>query len=488
MLFGTNKDQGLSEAIKAGLRGNFGGEAQISGEKQREIYRLFRANWELQKKNNDLLMEMVKRISGLSDLEINITYISGQLAEVASKLADSNLANMSVVEETSAGVTEIGEAVEKSVGIIGEVTGRSEQLLEISRENKIIVDKIMNNRHIVSKNSKGMKKKIEVLKQTADSVDQIAGGVQAIAEQTNLLALNASIEAARAGEQGRGFAVVAEEIRKLAEGTKEKLKEMQEFTSTIRSASEEGIASVEQTIDSIHDMEKDIESVRQTVESNVEHAQFTLNNIRQLSDLITNLNQATQEIMTAINTVAEETESISGQSALLSEKAQEAKSYAEKISEIDDAISGTSHALLDVQNQGIVPLSNQSVIQIVRGAIASHHAWIKALTEMVRSGQAKPIQDNGNKCAFGHYYRALTVKVPEIKQVWESIDDIHLKLHAKAHVIQDALNGNDSSQADAELAKAEELSRQIIGILENVLHKVEDMERRGSKVFPVNGL
>ena len=111
MLFGANKDQGLSEAIKEGLRGNFGREARIAGEKQREIYHLFRANWELQKKNNDLLIEMVKRISGLSDLEINITYISGQLAEVASKLADSNLANMSVVEETSAGVTEIGEVV-----------------------------------------------------------------------------------------------------------------------------------------------------------------------------------------------------------------------------------------------------------------------------------------------------------------------------------------------------------------------------------------
>lgn len=488
MLFGANKDHGLGEAIKEGLRGNFGREAEIAGEKQREIYRLFQANWELQKKNNDLLIEMVKRISGLSDLEINITYISGQLAEVASKLADSNLANMSVVEETSAGVTEIGEAVEKSVGIIGEVTGRSEQLLEISRENKEIVDKIMNNRHIVSQNSKGMKKKIEVLKQTADSVDQIAGGVQAIAEQTNLLALNASIEAARAGEQGRGFAVVAEEIRKLAEGTKEKLKEMQEFTSTIRSASEEGIASVEQTIESIHDMEKDIESVRQTVESNVEHAQLTLNNIRSLSELIASLNQATQEITTAINTVAQETEAISSQSALLSEKAQEAKSYAEKVSEIDDAISGTAHALLDVQNRGIVPLSNQSVIQIVRGAIASHHAWIKALAEMVHDGQAKPIQDNGNKCAFGHYYRALTVKVPEIKSIWESIDDIHLKLHAKARVIQDALNENDSSLANAELAKAEELSHQIISILENVLRQIEDMERRGGKVFPVNGL
>jgi len=90
------------------------------------------------------------------------------------------------------------------------------------------------------------------LNEQSQSIGQIVTTVEDLAAQSNMLAVNAGIEAAKAGEHGRGFAVVAQEVRNLAEQSRQAtaqvmaiLADIQKATSAAMMATEQGGKSVD---------------------------------------------------------------------------------------------------------------------------------------------------------------------------------------------------------------------------------------------------
>ncbi|WP_235473825.1 methyl-accepting chemotaxis protein [Lysinibacillus macroides] len=151
---------------------------------------------------------------------------------------------------------------------------------------------------VILKSVNSLEVTMNQLRTSSQKISEIVGLVTGIADQTNLLALNASIEAARAGEHGKGFAVVAEEVRKLAEETKNAvqnvshlIKETESNITTMSNSVVNVDEKIQHSVTTQENLSKSFNDIADAVAGIQQQYIHTSRDISAISNLITELSQ-----------------------------------------------------------------------------------------------------------------------------------------------------------------------------------------------------
>lgn len=153
--------------------------------------------------------------------------------ELAAHVSEQTTRARMLTENIKENGQELGDAIENVARKAEEAAEQSNGIME--RAGKQYEASGQSAREAVALCSEAGK---ELEKAISDSrkvheIDALTEEILAISSQTNLLALNASIEAARAGEAGKGFAVVAEEIRQLADHSRQAVDKIRKVTENV---------------------------------------------------------------------------------------------------------------------------------------------------------------------------------------------------------------------------------------------------------------
>lgn len=189
------------------------------------------------------LKEILKRIQ---ESAIILPTVAGEILAVMTQVAAGAAETATAISQAATTTEEVKQTSQVSAQKARYVSESAQKAAQVSQSGRQAVEDSTAVMTRIREQMASIAESIVRLSEQSHVIGEIMTTVNDLADQSNLLAVNAAIEAAKAGEYGRGFAVVAQEVKGLAEQSKQATAQVRTILHDIQKAISTAVMVTEQ--------------------------------------------------------------------------------------------------------------------------------------------------------------------------------------------------------------------------------------------------